>query len=130
MGAHLRILTVEDQAVEAMALTEILLSLGHEVCGHAYSGGGAILLAERIKPDLMIADIQLGGGLDGIAAAAEVKNKFGISTIFVTGFGDDQTRQRAEEVGHVGFLSKPYAPEALSKALISAIRVIRPQEDN
>lgn len=121
---RLRILIVEDETLQAVLLADIIDSLGHEVCGHASSGGGAIFMAERLKPDLMIADVGLDGSMDGIEVAAEVKKTLGISTIFISGSLDEETRSRAEKVGQLGFLPKPYAPESIRKVLTNAIPFI------
>jgi CheY-like chemotaxis protein len=55
----LQVMTVEDQAVEAMALSGALSSLGCNVVGHAYTGGGSILMAEHLQPQLILMDIDL-----------------------------------------------------------------------
>jgi DNA-binding NarL/FixJ family response regulator len=126
MPPSLRILMVEDQPLEAMALEEDLVKLGQEVCGHAYSAGGGILMAEKLKPDLVMSDINLGGSIDGIAMAMEIRKHREVGVIFITGHGDEETRRRAAEVGPVGFLLKPYTPETLAEAVGAAMRAIKP----
>ena len=77
-----RILVVDDEAVIAMELEKMLLSMGHEVLGRASSGEEAVELARCFKPDVILMDITMPGKTDGIAAAEMIKRKLGISVIF------------------------------------------------
>ena len=52
----LRVLIVEDEAMIAMMLAEVLRELGHEVCATEATEAGAVAAAARHKPDLMIVD--------------------------------------------------------------------------
>jgi CheY-like chemotaxis protein len=121
----LRILTVEDEAFEAVALKDALKALGHDVVGHAYTGGGAILLAEEFTPDLIIMDVALAGGIDGIRAAEEIHARSDIPIIFTSGRRDRDVRMRVLEVGFLGFLEKPYSAEDLDAVLAEAATRLR-----
>ncbi len=58
--AHrIRILIVEDEAIPAMLLEEMVEDLGFTVCGKAVSGPGAVMAAEDYRPDLILMDIRL-----------------------------------------------------------------------
>jgi DNA-binding NarL/FixJ family response regulator len=114
-----RVLILEDDAVTAMSLNNALTELGYEVCGHAYSGEGALLMAERTMPDLVVADIRLGGVVDGIEAARRIKEKFGVNVVFTSALMDPATFRRAREVGR--FLWKPYSNDFLAKAMAEAM---------
>jgi CheY-like chemotaxis protein len=109
MLSPLRVLTVEDDAVQGLDLKAAILNLGHEVVGHAYTGGGAIVMAQRLKPDVATMDILLAGSLDGIEAAREITARFGVGILFITGRTDETTIARARAVGPVGILTKPYS---------------------
>jgi CheY-like chemotaxis protein len=117
----LRVMTVEDQAVEAMALSSTLSILGCEVVGHAYTGGGSILMAEHLRPELILMDIDLGHRTDGIRAAAEIRAKTGIAIVFITGRNDLDLRAAAETQKPIAFLEKPCPVDQLQLVL----RVIR-----
>ena len=58
----LRVLVVEDYALIAMLLSELLASMGHDVCATAASEAEAVIAAARYAPDLMIVDAGLGRG--------------------------------------------------------------------
>jgi DNA-binding response OmpR family regulator len=55
----LRVLVIEDDALIAMLLAELLAAMGHEVCATAYSEAEAVIAAARYDPDLMIVDATL-----------------------------------------------------------------------
>jgi len=64
----LNVLVVEDDAMIAELLAEVIADLGHVVCGIEATEEGAVAAAARCKPDLMIVDAQLGlgSGVDAV----------------------------------------------------------------
>ena len=101
-----RLLIVEDECVLAMDLEARLSDLGYSVCDTASTGAAAIAAANLLLPDLILMDIHLSGDMDGIAATMEIHNNHAIPVIFMSAYGDEETQQRAQAVGHSGFLSK------------------------
>src|SRR5574341_1063423 len=74
-----------------------LEALGHEVVGHAEDGEGAVELAARLKPDLVVLDVQLGG-FGGIGAAERLRPDGHAGFVFVASRWDPATldaRKRA-----------------------------------
>jgi DNA-binding response OmpR family regulator len=67
----LRVLVIEDDALIAMLLSELLASMGHDVCAIATSEVEAVSAATRYDPDLMIVDARLGRG-SGVSAVEEM----------------------------------------------------------
>lgn len=119
-----RILIVEDESLAAMALEEILGMLGYSVCGIADNAEDAIAAAERERPDIVMMDIRLRGVRDGIEAAAAIRARFGIRAIFMSAFGDPDTRRRAEDCQPFGFVKKPYFPNQLDRVLAEATQAL------
>src|ERR1051325_206386 len=68
----LRILIVEDEVLTADYTKYLLLELGYEVCGHATNAAAAVRMADTYRPDLVLMDITLGRGEDGISAARRI----------------------------------------------------------
>src|SRR5208337_1439539 len=64
---RLRILIVEDDAMVAMVLADMLVDQQHEICGIATTESDAVNAAARCKPDMMIVDVRLRAG-SGVAA--------------------------------------------------------------
>jgi signal transduction histidine kinase len=112
-SADPKILIVEDELITAQHLKVTLTRLGYNVVGVAASGAMAVQTAERDLPDLMLADIRLQGGADGIEVAAQVQRRWGIPTIFLTALADSETLQRAQVVEPYGYLVKPFSAEDL-----------------
>jgi CheY-like chemotaxis protein len=113
----LRIAIAEDNWLVAEYLCGELAALGHAIVGQARSGEELITLVGRERPDLVLADIRLADGSDGLAAAKEVQERFGIPAIAVTGH---LTAAEAEAAGLLGILSKPYTSHALRAVLDGA----------
>ena len=90
-----RILIVEDEIVLAMALEKMLNAIGYEVIGIVTTGEEAIERSGREWPDLVAMDIRLAGKMDGIDAAARIEEISGAGIIFMTGYDDEGTRERA-----------------------------------
>jgi CheY-like chemotaxis protein len=113
----LRVLIVEDEFFISLHIKSLLRALGHVVVGIAVSADDAVRLAQREQPDVALMDIRLIGPRDGIDAAGEIFNSFGVPSIFVTANTDPQTRGRAQAVQPLGFLEKPVTAERLKIGL-------------
>ena len=107
-----RILIVEDEAIVAMDLKLHLQELGYGAVDLASTGEEALEAAARLTPDLVLMDISLGSGMDGIDAARHLQN-LGIPVVFLTAFADEQTLARAKESGPYGYLLKPFDERTL-----------------
>jgi len=103
-----KILVVEDDVIVANNLRDRLKGLGHTVCGLASSGEEALEEADRLRPDLVLMDIKLRGALDGISASQEIRKRFDIPVIYLTGYADDATLQRAKLSEPYGYILKPF----------------------
>lgn len=94
-----RVLIVEDEAVIALDLCDLLESWGHEVAGVVCTLGDALAAAGEGMPGVAIVDVALGIGEDGVRVAAELKRRFDCDIVFVTAWSDAGTRARMERVG-------------------------------
>jgi DNA-binding NtrC family response regulator len=103
-----RILVVEDEAVVALDVEDRLRRLGHQVVGTADSSASALALAAEVRPDLVLMDIALRDGGDGIAAAERLRAELAVPVVFVTAFADAETLERAKRVSPHGYIVKPF----------------------
>lgn len=117
-----RVLVVEDEPLVALYLEDALESLGYVCCGIAATAEDALAVAETERPVAALVDIGLRGSRDGIALACELRERFAIAVIFLSGATDAETRQRAETARPRGFLSKPCLEPELGDALQAALR--------
>jgi CheY-like chemotaxis protein len=106
-----KILIIEDNEQNLYLLTFIVEKHGYEVSA-ARDGKEGLEMAQRIKPDLILLDIQLPV-MDGYAVAGELrKNKdlAGIPIVAVTSFAMMGDREKAMEAGCTGYIEKPIDP--------------------
>ena len=113
----LRILIVEDEFFIALDAEEQAKTLGHTVVGIAVSADEAVRMAGDERPDVVLMDIRLTGVKDGIAAALDIRSRYGIESIFVTANTDPSTLKRAKAIEPVGVLEKPLTIERLRAQL-------------
>ena len=116
----MHVLIVEDHHLLAVGLELLLEEQGHDLVGVVSSGEQAVAAAEQHRPDLIIMDIALEGGMDGIDAAREIRSRLGIRSLFFTGVSDPETRQRAIAADPIAFLDKTSSPDQL-RQVIAAI---------
>jgi CheY-like chemotaxis protein len=110
------ILIIEDEALIAMDLENLVENLGHEVTGIARTRAEAVTLAKAKRPGLILADIQLADGSSGMDAVNELLTTFEVPVIFITAYPERfLTGERPEPAFLV---PKPYQPSTVS-ALIS-----------
>lgn len=102
----LKILTVEDEGLVAVALTTLLEVLGHRVVGLAKDGQEAVELASKLQPDLVITDIRIPM-LDGIETARAILAQQPVPIILLTAYADETLIRRAREAGVMAYLLKP-----------------------
>ena len=84
LAKKIRVLIVEDEALIALVLAEILEEMGFDVCASEATEAGAVAAASRHRPDLMIVDAWLREG-NGIAAVATILRDQFIPHVFVSG---------------------------------------------
>jgi CheY-like chemotaxis protein len=128
--SNLQILLVKDEAIKALALKRLVARLGHEVCAVTAMAEDAIRLAGEILPDIILMDIRLAGEMDGITAAREIRERFGIGSIFMTANSDPATRALAENARPLGFMAKPSSPMMVKTTLRIAAEQLGPQSRN
>jgi len=116
-----RILIVEDEAVTVLALKHELTELGYEIAGDASTAAEALRVAEDNRADLVLMDIQLEGGISGVAAAAAIRGHLDIPVVFLTAHASSETVSRAVESGAFGYLLKPYTVPELKAAIEIAL---------
>lgn len=109
-----RVLIVEDEALVALTLEDVLTEAGYVVCGIADRPTEALEIARVMEPDVAIVDVRLADGGDGIMLAELLAAAMPIRILFATG-NPAEVRARAT-AGH-GCLSKPFQADWLLAAL-------------
>lgn len=120
MKTPIKILIVEDEIWEVRYIQIILQDLGYEFCEPAARGEEAIESAAREKPDIILMDIRLIGGMDGIEAAREILARQEIPIIFMTGYAFQDVQERAMALNPAAFLEKPVSREDI-KSIVDTL---------
>lgn len=107
-----RVLVVEDEAVVAMLLEDMLIDLGHEVAGAAGRFDQALEAAQTLAVDLAILDVNLNGTLT--YPVAEALRARGVPVIFATGYGSDGLR---DDWRSAPVIQKPFQIRDLERAI-------------
>ena len=119
------ILIVEDEALIASYIEEVLGESGFHVAGIAASGPEALSLAAENQPSLALVDIRLTGPIDGIELACLLRQRFALPAIFLSGLADADTTARAQTAQPLGFLPKPFLPSQVFNAIQRALTLLR-----
>ena len=127
MKKNIRVLIVEDEFLAAFHLQRKLTKSGYTVSQPVATGEEAIERAEQEQPDVILMDIRLAGAIDGIEAAREIISRHTIPIIFMTGYSDGETRERAQRLDPAGYLAKPLQVYQVASAIDSALATMAEQ---
>jgi serine phosphatase RsbU (regulator of sigma subunit)/CheY-like chemotaxis protein len=116
-----QIMVVEDEGLVALEIKEGLENMGYEVPYVLSSGKEAIERVMIDRPDLVLMDIRLEGGVDGIEAAEQIRKIFNVPVVFLTAHSDEKTLQRAKLTESYGYILKPFEERALRATIEVAL---------
>jgi CheY-like chemotaxis protein/serine phosphatase RsbU (regulator of sigma subunit) len=108
------ILVVEDEPLVGLEIREDLERLGYVVPDVVSSGEAVMPAVAKHRPALVIMDIRIEGGVDGIEAAYQIKAEFDVPIVYLTAYSDARTLRRAAETGPDAFLLKPFDERELA----------------
>lgn len=132
-----RVLLVDDHPVVRSGLRAVLESTGRvDVVGEAASGEQALALVPGTNPDVVLMDLNLGDGIDGVAATKriladgvggsggpdEAGRRPPPAVLILTTYDHDADIVRAVEAGASGYLLKDASPETIADAVAAAAR--------
>ncbi len=115
-----RILVVGDEVV-AKDLVLMLERLGYGVVASVEKSEDAIREASTHTPDLILMDIGLESGLDGIEAAEIIRSRHDIPVVYLTSYSDDDLRERAKRTQPLGFILRPFSEKELRNTIEFAL---------
>jgi CheY-like chemotaxis protein len=119
-GAPRRVLIIEDEPLIALGLRMVLEGMGLVVQAVAATATAAIDSARRLDIDLVLADVRLKHGDDGITAVKEILRFQDVPVLFVTGNGMEVAERG---LGHLPVLNKPFQPAALERQVSILLRL-------
>ncbi|PWI14776.1 DNA-binding response regulator [Streptomyces sp. Act143] len=121
--SRVRILVCDDHAVVRAGLLALLDSAPDiEVAGEAGTGEEALALAAKLTPDVVLMDLQLGEGIDGVETTRRLTSTSGARphVLVLTTYDTDADITRAIEAGATGYLLKAERPDELFAAIHAA----------
>lgn len=119
-----RVMVVDDHAVVRAGLQALLSGdEGVEFVGEARTAAEAVRLAGAHRPDVVLMDLQLGDGVDGVEATRRLLALEDPPRVLVlTTYDADTDINRAIDAGATGYLLKAGPPEELFQAIRAAAR--------
>ncbi|HKI73910.1 MAG TPA: EAL domain-containing protein, partial [Pseudomonadales bacterium] len=102
------LLIVEDEVLVARDIKARLVRMGYDVIDMASKGAEAIEKALRLKPDLVLMDINLRDEIDGVEAAIRIREQYDVPVIFCTAYSNEDTLERAKISEPYGYVLKPF----------------------
>ncbi|MDQ0770776.1 DNA-binding NarL/FixJ family response regulator [Pseudarthrobacter defluvii] len=116
------VLLVDDHLVVRSGLRALLSTEPDiEVVAEAASGEDAVQLAQALSPSVVVMDLAMGPGMDGLEAIRRIRDLNGRQAILVfTTYDSDADIVRAVDAGAMGYLLKDAAPEEIFAAIRGA----------
>lgn len=116
-GAPLRVLFVEDNVDIAELSEQLLADWGHQVVT-AGTGADALSKLSAFSPDVVFIDIGLPG-MNGFEVAQRIRATLpaSVTLVALSGYGQEEHRKRADEVGFDRYLVKPVRDDQLAAVL-------------
>jgi PAS domain S-box-containing protein len=114
----IKIMIVEDEIIVAKDIQRILKKLGYEPFDPIPNGKKALDSIEKLRPDLILLDINLkNSDLDGIQVAEQIHQNYKLPFIFLTAFSDKNTLERAKLTEPYGYIIKPFEESDIRTAI-------------
>jgi signal transduction histidine kinase/DNA-binding NarL/FixJ family response regulator len=125
-GPRRRLLVVDDSATNRAVLVNLLTPLGFELA-EADTGEAAVAQAAAVSPALILMDLRLPGGIDGLEATRRIRATpagAAVPIIAVSASAYDLDRNECFAAGCTAFLAKPFREEELWSALDRALGLV------
>lgn len=118
----IRVLLVDDHPVVRSGLTALLAGEPTlTIVGAAASGEDALALVPALDPDLVLCDLRLGEGVDGVAVTEALRRRGPRPAVLIlTTYDNDSDIVRAVMAGAAGYLLKDAEPDVIVQGILDA----------
>ena len=124
-GLEARVLIIEDEAIIALDLENLVSELGHRVVGIATTSDDAVRMARQRRPELILTDIKLTDGSSGVDAAMAIVKEMDVPVVFITAYPEFLlTGQRPEPTYLV---TKPFSRDTVRATIGQALFFHKPR---
>ncbi len=119
--ADTKLLVVEDDTASAFVLETILLRAGYTVLPVAHGSEDAVEAAREHRPDIILMDINIPGPSDGVETAEAIRKFHEVPLIYLTGFSDERTIERAKRTAPFAYILKPFREKEVAITIQMAL---------
>lgn len=119
------IFAVEDNPLHQANIELTLTDLGYQLSGMADKAETAFPQITRLKPDIVLLDINLAGKTDGIQLAEQINDWSPTPIIFITSHDEPEFFERASQTRPYAYLVKPIGTTRLQRSIEKAIQHFR-----
>ncbi len=109
----IRVLIVEDDAIIAEDIKEMLSNVNYSTVGIAYNKREAMQLIVSKKPDLVLLDINLSGNYEGFEIAEYINTQMRLPFIYLTAYSSPEILNKAKHTTPMGYIVKPFTEQEL-----------------
>ena len=114
---------VDDHPITRLGVVTMLQQHGIVVVGEAGTGEDGVAAVAQHRPDVLVTDLRLGAGIDGVGVTEQVRALPSPPAVLVlTTYDEDRDIVRAVEAGAAGYLLKDAPPDQLGRAVRDAAR--------
>jgi AmiR/NasT family two-component response regulator len=117
---EIRILIAEDDFLVREMIQELLENMGYTIIGKALDGGQAVEMAQLLRPDLVLMDIEMPK-IDGIEATQRIYADNPVPVVVLTAYETPELVERASTAGVGAYLAKPPKARDLERAITIAM---------
>lgn len=117
---RIRVLVAEDDYLVSQEVIQAVQNLGYEVVGEADNGEEAVEAACRLKPDVILMDIQMPG-INGLEASEIIQDKCPTPVVVLTAHQSNEFVGQAGETGVGAYLTKPPNSREIERAVVIAM---------
>lgn len=123
MTGELRVLIAEDEPMTALGLEEALHRMGYRKTSVVMDASDILSEARIFVPDIVLLDIRFGDEKCGTDIGVKLFNELFVPIVFITAFTDSDTLSKAKACSPVGYLPKPFIPEAVKSVIEIGMQV-------
>ena len=130
MSGQARVLVVDDNNTNLAVVGELLERQGFDVFA-ANSGEMALQMAPLAKPEILLLDVMMPGGMDGYDTCAKLRALPGLGNVpvlFLSADSTPQSKLRGFQVGGMDYVSKPFQADELLARLRTHLELYRLRE--
>ena len=119
--SDIKVFIVEDEPLIAEDIAACLKRKDYRVTGIAYSAEDVIPALTKNIPDIVLIDINLQGGQEGIQLAGSINKELQLPFVYLTSYSDKKTLELAKDTEPSGYVVKPFTEAGLCATLEIAL---------